>query len=150
MTDFWSARTGRERLLIIALALICTAYAALVGVWQPALRHRAALLDDITRYARTATVLADAVAAGATFVMPATDVPLPTIITDTAAIHHLRIRRLQPTADAAEITLEDATFDTVLLWIEALENQHGLRILALTMTRRPEPGQVATTLTIGR
>jgi hypothetical protein len=31
-----------------------------------------------------------------------------------------------------------------------LERDHGLHITALTLTRRPEPGQVATTLSITR
>ncbi len=150
MTAFWAARTGRERVLLACLAIVCIAYALMVAVWQPLQRHRDTLTSDIARYTRTAAALSDATAQGAVFATPAADTPLPAIITDTAATYQLTIRRLQPTPNAAEVTLEDAAFDAVLLWVEALERDQGLRIVSLTMTRRPEPGLVATTLTVGR
>lgn len=150
MMGFWAARTGRERLLIVGQALVCATYAIVAGIWQPLQRHRDMLVNDIVGYTRTSTALSDAAASGTTFTIPADDRPLPTIITDTAAAYQLMIRRLQPTTNAAEIALEDATFESVLLWVDALEREHNLRIVALTMIRRPEPGLVAATLTIGR
>lgn len=148
MMAFWGARTARERLLIIALGFLSVIYLLIVTVWQPLQRHRTTLTDDIARYAR-ATAALSTIPAGLV-APPSADTPLPGIITDTAATYQLTIRRLQPSTDTADITLEDAPFDAVLLWIDALERDHGLRIITLTMTRRPEPGLVATNLIVGR
>ncbi|MGL5011221.1 MAG: type II secretion system protein GspM, partial [Paracoccaceae bacterium] len=150
MMAFWAARTARERVLLACLAVVCLGYALIVGVWQPLQRQRDGMSSDIARYMRTAEALSAAAAQGVAFVTPASDAPLPAVITDTAAGYQLVIRRLQPTANAAEITLEDAGFEAVMLWLEALERDHGLRVMTLTMTRRPEPGLVATVLTVGR
>jgi general secretion pathway protein M len=150
MTAFWTARTRRERLLLACLALVTLIYFLFVAVWQPLQRHRATLTDDIARYARAAVALSAIPAGSVAFPGLTADTPLPSIITDTAAAFQLTIRRLQPTEGTADITLEDAPFDAVLLWLDALERDHGLRIISLTMTRRPEPGLVAATLIIGR
>jgi general secretion pathway protein M len=150
MSAFWMARTPRERILIAALGLFLAVYAAFVAVWQPLHRHRATLTDDIAHYARAATALSAIPTGSVALPALSTDTPLPSIITDTAATFQLTIRRLQPTDGTADITLEDASFDAVLLWIDALERDYGLRIITLTMTRRPEPGLVATNLIIGR
>jgi general secretion pathway protein M len=148
MTAFWVARTARERVLIAILVLFAAVFLVVTTVWQPLLRHRIALTDDIARYARATTALS-AIPAGLTVPVTA-DMPLPSVITDTAATFQLTIRRLQPSEGAADITLDDAPFDAVLLWLDALERDHGLRIINLTLTRRPEPGLVATNLMIGR
>jgi general secretion pathway protein M len=150
MIAFWAARSPRERALLSGLALICLVYLGFVGLWRPLQGHRDRLMADIARFDRTAAALSEAVGQGAAFAAPTAGTPLPQIVTDTAAAYQLTIRRLQPTDNAAEITLEEAAFDAVLPWIEALERDHALRILTLTMTRRPEPGLIATTLTVGR
>ncbi len=148
MTAFWKERTGRERLLIMVLGLVSATYLLLAAIWQPLQNHRATLTDDIARYARATTVLST-IPGG--YVAPiANTTPLPGIITDTAATYQLTIRRLQPSASTADITLDDARFEAVLLWIDALERDHGLRIVTLTMTRRPEPGLIAANLIVGR
>jgi general secretion pathway protein M len=150
MTAFWTARTRREQLLLAGLALILSVYFMFAVIWQPLQRHRATLTDDIARYARAATALSAIPAGSVAQPGLAADTPLPGIITDTAATFQLTIRRLQPAEGAADITLEDAPFDAVLLWIDALERDYGLQIITLTMTRRPEPGLVAATLIVGR
>jgi general secretion pathway protein M len=148
--EAWRARTPRERMLILSLAVTLALWAGIAGLWQPLEAHRARLIDDIARYTRTATLLTTAAAGGIALPVPGSDAPLPAVITDTATAYQLTIRRLQPTADAAEIVLDDAAFEAVLVWLEALERDQGLRIRALTLTRRPEPGIVGTTLTVGR
>ena len=72
------------------------------------------------------------------------------ILTDSAATFGLTISRLQPQGTQVLVTLEDAPFDTVLLWTQSLLQDDGLRLTQLTLTRRPAPGIVATTLTVER
>jgi general secretion pathway protein M len=148
--SFWGARTGREKVLIGCLGLTCLGWALFAGVWQPLQKHRVTLTEDIAQYARTSAALSTASPGDASFSAVAPDAPLPSILSDTAMAFQLTIRRLQPTQNAAEIVLEDAPFETVLMWVDTLERDQGLRVIAIDMTRRPEPGVVATTLTIGR
>jgi general secretion pathway protein M len=75
---------------------------------------------------------------------------VPAILTDAADTFGLKISRLQPQGNGAQLTLEDAPFDSVLLWIEALQRDDALRLIDLTLTRRPAPGIVGATLTMER
>ena len=76
--------------------------------------------------------------------------PVPIVITDTAAVFQLVIRRLEAEGTGARVVLEEATFQQVILWLEALERDHRLRVRDLEMTRRPAPGVVSVTLALER
>jgi general secretion pathway protein M len=148
--DQWQARTARERVLIGLMMGVATLWVAITLIWQPIMQERARLAGDIARYDRAIAAL-NAMAAGGPVAPPVVDdAALPVIITDTAANFALTIRRLQPAGDSVQVTLEDAPFDAVLFWIEALERDHGLRVQTLDLSRRPAPGVVSTNLTVGR
>ena len=62
----------------------------------------------------------------------------------------LVIRRLEDEQNGARVVLGEATFEQVILWLELLERDHGLRVIELEMTREPAPGVVSTTLVLER
>jgi general secretion pathway protein M len=151
VTAFWAARTTREKLMLIGVGAILVAYLAFAALWQPLVQQRAAMMADIARYARLQPALAIAAAnAGGSGLPASAEMPIPTILTETAGSFGLTIRRLQPSGTTAEVTLDDAAFDTVLPWIDVLERDHALRIVAVSMARRPAPGLISTTLTVAR
>jgi general secretion pathway protein M len=150
MNAFLSARTPRERVLIVVLALISAAVLGHLILWQPMAQHRLALQQDIARQARSFAALTALPPDTGLPPLARSDLPLPGIITETVAAYQLSIRRLQPADTSADISIEDAPFDAVLLWVDTLERDHGLRIISLSLTRRPEPGIVAATLIVGR
>ena len=152
LPSWWAARTPRERGLLGALAVAALAWALVTLVAQPLLAARADARADILRsdaaLARLAALPAPGTAA-APVARASTD-PVPAILTRTATGFDLAIERIEPEAEGARLVLEDAEFARVLGWIEALERVHGLRLDALEMQRRPEPGVVAARLTVGR
>lgn len=148
--QFWAERTPRERVLLLLLALTSAGYALIAGLWLPLQAERDRLLQTIARYDRATMQLSDIAVTGLLPAPITADMPLPTLITTTADSYQLTVSRLLPAADSVEITLENARFDAVVAWLHALEQEHALRILTLNLTRRPEPGVVATTLSVGR
>ena len=143
------SRTPRERGLIAAAAALLVVWAVAILVWQPLRSGRAALEEDLLRADQMlARVQRLPPPAGAAPVND--DRPLSVIATTSAGDMGLQVRRLQPQGDAVQVQVEDASFDFVLLWIAALERDHGLRLSDLTLTRRPAPGSVAATLTLER
>ena len=142
-------RTPRERLLIAAVGALLLVWAAFAMVWQPLLAHRATLEADILRTDQLLARVRRLPPSSGT--APVTDDrPLSVIATTTAGDIGLEVRRLQPQGDAVQVVVDEAPFDFVLLWIAALERDHGLRLTDLTLTRRPAPGTVAATLTLER
>lgn len=149
LATLMQSRTPRERRLIAAAAALLAVWAVVMLVWQPLRSGRAALEADLLHADQMlARVQRLPTTAGAAPVND--DRPLSVIATTSAADMGLQVRRLQPQGDAVQVQVEDASFDFVLLWIAALERDHGLRLSDLTLIRRPAPGSVAATLTLER
>lgn len=145
-TTFLADRTPRERVLLLGLTVTAIVAAAVLGVWQPLRAQNAAFADALNRTERAARQVANLPAQTDSVVPDAR--PAPVIITEAAESFGLQIRRLQPQGSTVQVALDDAAFDAVLLWLEALERDHGLRLADLALTRRPTPGMVAATLTL--
>lgn len=146
MNAFWVDRTPRERVMLLGLGMVMVTWLAFAGIWQPVQAQRAALTSQIARYQTAAQMLANP----SQITSPTDARPVPVIITESAATFQLTIRRLQPTGDQVQIVLEDAPFEAVLLWIEALTMDHALQLQSLDLIRRPAPGVVAATLTVAQ
>lgn len=146
----WIAlRSQRERLLLsvaCGLAMIWIGYAL---IWQPLRNQEAALLDQIARHESAIAILQTTPVTQA-ITTTADTRPVPVIVTDTAANFSLTIRRLEPEGSGARVVLDEVAFDNVILWLERLQQNHGLRVSSIDMDRRPTPGIVTATLTLQR
>jgi general secretion pathway protein M len=74
------------------------------------------------------------------------DMPLPARITKSAQDTGLVLRRIEPEGSGSRVTLDEAAFSTVLLWIADLEEQHDVSVRAIEIDRRPTPGIVSARL----
>ncbi len=147
MTDLFANRTPREKVLLAGLAALALLWLTVTQVWQPlhALRQ-----DIAARIPRIERALAEVKANPIPQTTASDPRTTPALLTDAADTFGLTISRLQPQGTQVLVTLEDAPFDTVLLWTQSLLQDDGLRLTQLTLTRRPAPGIVATTLTVER
>lgn len=151
LQDWVAQRTDRERLLLGAGLILAVSWFGIAVVWQPLQLHRANLEARIARYDSGLAILQNPAFSVADPGAPAADSrPVPIIITDSAAVFQLVIRRLEAEGSGARVVLEEATFEQVILWLEALERDHGLRVGDLEMTRRPAPGIVSVSLGLER
>lgn len=148
MTALFANRTPREKLLLAAMSGLVLIWLAVSHVWLPLQTHRH---DIAARIPRIERALVQAQTGPETLAAQTVDPrPIPAIITDAADAFDLKISRLQPLNGQVQLTLEDAPFETVLLWIEALQRDDALHLVDLTLTRRPAPGVVGTSLTLER
>jgi general secretion pathway protein M len=146
----WQRRGRRERVLLAGLAAGVGAYLAATQAVAPLLAARAdgraAIARNDAALARLAALPEDA----APRLGGSDGRPVVAVATDTAAEHGLTIRSVEGDGGGARLELADAGFAELVLWIEVLERDHGLRAVALEMERRPEPGVVASRLTLAR
>lgn len=148
LRTFAASRTPREQALACAMAALVLVWLGFAQIWQPLQAEHRRLA---ARIPRLEAALAQLQSVPATAADPAPDQrPTAIILTTSAETFGLRISRLQPQGTQVQLALEDAAFDTVLMWIETLERDHALRLIALNLTRRPATGVVATTLTVER
>ena len=147
---WWAQRTARERILIGAMALALGGYLLAVWAVQPLLASRSEALATIAQIDRALAQLASSPESVAAQPAAISDQPVTTIVTETAVEFGMTIRRIETEAAGARLSIDDAAFDNVLRWIEGLETDHGLRVVAVEMDRRPEPGMVSASLTVAR
>lgn len=140
-------RTPRERWLLVVAGAAVVAWIAFAFVWQPIQARREAASRQIALYERAIVALQAAPAVAAP---PADPRALNAIVTDAASGFGLLIRRLEPEGNRIRVTVDEAAFQTVILWLEAMQRDSGLRASELDMTRRPAPGVVNATLVLER
>ena len=149
--DWFLQRSPRERLLLCVLGACALVWIAVSVIWQPLRQHRSALENRIALYDVGLTALQNpAFVARKGTAMIVDNRPVPVILTESAAVFQLAIRRLESEGAGARIVLEDASFEQVILWLETLKREHGLNVTALEMARKPAPGVVSTTFALER
>lgn len=148
LASWWSGRSARERVLLLGMATALGLYLVVVGIAQPLLAARAETRAAIGRYDAGLAQLAALPETGTAPAAPALDRPVTAIVTETAPDFDLAIRQIEPEGSGARLAIEDAGFAEIILWIESLEREHGLRLIAIEMDRRPEPGIVSARLTL--
>lgn len=146
--SWWGQRSPRERVLLAGLAALAAACLGFVLVVRPMLAARSEALDSIARSRMALERLAAAPAAAPP--AASSDQMVPAILTATATGFGMTIRRIEPEAEGARLTVDDASFDDLLRWIEALGTRHGLHAVAVRMDRGAGPGLVDADLTVQR
>lgn len=147
LRTWWSGRTGREQALLLLAGAVLGIYILTVVVAQPLLAARG---EALARIAEMDAALARLES------LPDDDAPasaidmraVPAIVTDTAPEYDLVLRRIEPEGAGARVVIEDAGFAEIMRWIAALEGAHGLRLSAIEIDRRPEPGVVSARATL--
>ena len=145
VTDWLATRPLREQGLLLAAFVMGLVYVGVTLIWWPLMAERAQVQARIAQMDHALTVVAGLPARA---IVVADTRPLARILTETAPEFGLSIRRIDVTAAGADLTLDDAAFDGVVLWLDALEGEHGVSVAALQVTKRPVLGQVAAMMTL--
>ena len=136
--DWLMERTPRERWLLGMGAAMVLVWVAITLIWQPVQSRRQDARQQIAFYDRALAALQSSDAPAA----PVDARALNAIVTEAAARFDLTIRRLEPAGERIRVTLDDAAFQTLVLWLEAMDRDSGLRATELDLSRRPAPGTV--------
>lgn len=142
----WLAgRSARERALLACGAAALILAVLILGLWQPLRASRAADLARSARYDQLTRALAELPATTTTARPPPDPRPIAAVLTQTAAAQGLAILRLDtPLPDSASLTLQDAPFDTLILWIDGLTRDAGLAVTSITLRRSEATGLAAS------
>lgn len=143
-----AARNAREQAMLAVAAVLAAVAAGYTQIWTPLDGARSAALADIARHE---LAMARVLAAGPDLLPgpagPA--VPAPTVVATSAPAFGLAVQRVEPEGASTRVVLDNAVFADLLRWLVELEARHSLRILAVELERRPEPGVVSARVTLG-
>lgn len=140
------ARSGRERAMLAAALGLGATYVMQSQVVRPVLAWRATAQAEIARIDAVRQALGQAAPSPS----GPRDTPAARVVTDSAAPFGLTIRRLEAEGSATRVVLDEAPFDALVGWLQALEHQHGLQVTQIALDRRPAPGLVAAQITLAQ
>lgn len=149
------AREPRERLTLAAGAVAVALTLLFLLVIEPMTSYRAALESRVAQQRETVAWMQAAAAELKS--RPAASLPsntsgsLLTRIDAAAKAGGLgsAVKRIQQDGNrAARVRVEGAVFDDLVLWLEALQSQYGVRAADITLERGEAPGRVNASLTL--
>lgn len=160
MKQWFFALAPRERVMVVAGAIVVVLAIFYYGIWHPlnsslaTARTRVIAEADQTRWLlglrEEARLLQASNRNGQT---KGRNESILALVDATSRANGLgeAVRRIQPeNNDQATVTLESANFNQMLYWLRILRRDYGISVSALTVTREEKPGLVQARLTLQR
>lgn len=137
----------RERMLVLLVLPLVMLLAGWSFGWQPLENLRSTREAEIASYRLVAQSAAEARARPDAGAGGETDAaPFAARVTSSAEAAGLSLSRLEPEGERLRVTLEEASFAQVVLWISDLEAEQGVALAAIEMDRRTAPSVVSARL----
>ncbi len=150
----------RERQLVLAASVLVITTLLYLIIWEPihdgvdnqAQKYQSQL--DILDWMQTAATEVRALKATGTAKRRSNSAqPVTLLVEQSAATAGLKpfIRKLESTSDkGARITIDAASFDQVLLWLNSLQTQYGISVSSANLDRAEKQGAVNARMTLSR
>jgi general secretion pathway protein M len=140
--------SGRERALILVGLPLVLIFAGYRLGWQPLEDLRAARGAEIAGYRFVAEAVAEVgpQPAAVEDAVEDDEAPFAARVTQSAEAAGLALSRLEPEDERLRVTVEDAPFASVVLWIADLEGERNVTLAAIELDRRIAPGTVSARL----
>jgi general secretion pathway protein M len=153
--EWFAGLNQREQLSVLVLALALGLYLVYMLLWLPLDGRReelaqqnegvAASLQRVDAMVSEITRLRDS---GAD---PGVRRNLTTLVNQSTGRHGLQVTRLQPNSRGdIQVRLESAAFDSLLAWLDDIENGEGLLVTEVSITQAGAPGRVNATIRISQ
>jgi type II secretory pathway component PulM len=160
MRDWFESLEQRERLFVMAAALLLAIAVFYLAVWMPLGRGQKSLTTSIDTWrdslAELRVLKGSAAAAGSTPELPADANQSLVVIVDNslrARALYNSLKRSQPTAtNGIRVEFENVAFDDLVLWLGGLSSSYGLQVQSgsFSSASQENDGRVNSTLTLER
>lgn len=150
----------RERQLVLTASVVIVITLLYLTIWEPIHKgiedqtQKYQTQADILDWMQTAAIEVRTLkATGATKRRTNSSQPVTLLVENSAAAAGLKpyIRKLESTTDkGARVTIDAASFDQVLLWLNTLQTQYGISVSSAKLDRVDEAGAVNARMTLNR
>lgn len=144
LKDKFKALTEREQLLVLISVVAVVVGLFYFVIWQPlqtgiaqqttTLEKQTEMRDWVQRQAIKATQLRSLAGKKSGF-----NGSLPQAVNATSARHQIAISRMQPQSEELQVWVDEAEFNKVLAWLQALEKM-GILIKQVDISESNTPG----------
>lgn len=150
----------RERQLVLTASIVVITTLLYLLIWEPIVngvgdqKQKYDSQADILDWMQTAAVEVRTLkATGAAKRQTNSSQPVTLLVEQSAAAAGLKpfIRKLESTSNkGARITIDEASFDQLLLWLNTLQTQYGISVTSANLDRVEKPGAVNARMTLSR
>ncbi|MGO2275630.1 type II secretion system protein GspM [Pseudoalteromonas nigrifaciens] len=140
----WRSLKEQEQQLIIVASGIFIVFILVMGIFRP-LNNAIASAEQSQLKQQELLVWVDESivklkAAGNTQVVNSQNISQ--IVNATRGHYKINISKMQPSNNSLRLTLDSVEFNQLILWLDELVNQHGLRVENLDLSRDDKSGYV--------
>lgn len=160
MRTWFDSLQQRERVVVIAGAVLVLLALLYVLAWAPLAAGRQALAEDVSRWEQSLAdlrPLRGLQSSGATDAQSSNSAAqTPVVIVDqTLRVRGLdrALQRSQPTGSSGiRVEFENVAFDDLVLWLGDLSSDYGMQVTSGSVSQSPQsaPGRVNATFTLER
>lgn len=158
--NWYQGLQQRERQLVLAASTVIIITLLYLIIWEPI--HKG--IEDQTQKYQTqveiidwmqtaATEVRTLKASGASKRRTNNSQPVTLLVENSAATAGIKpyLTKLESTSDkGARVTLDAASFDQVLLWLNTLQTQYGISVSSASLERDDKAGAVNARMTLDR
>ncbi|MGX9417952.1 type II secretion system protein GspM [Vibrio sp. RC27] len=147
LRSWWSQISSRERWLVGTLAGLGLLVLFVFGFWQPmnqslvsskqALEREKSVLQTVMTQSNRIESLRKEKGIEST-----SQEPLNQVIAASSKKLNISLIRIQPRDQELQVWVEPLRFDTLLDWINTLDRNFGIQVVALDIERSDKPGMV--------
>ncbi|MEW8079063.1 MAG: type II secretion system protein M [Candidatus Thiodiazotropha endolucinida] len=159
MKEWWQSKTPQEHMALIIGAAAILLLLVYLLLWRPfnqALDKKALLVESqqlTLNWMQDNLDLVKSLRSQQRTKGAGSNEALLTLVDRTAKKIRLRqqIQRIKPQGDnAVQLWIEEAPFDTIIIWLGQLTQTHAIEIDSLTIDRQDKPGLVNARLVLQR
>ena len=150
----------RERQLVLAASVVVIATIFYLVVWEPIIngvddqtQKYQSQLDILEWMQGAATEVSALKATGASKRRSNSNQPVSLLVEQSATTAGLKpyLTKLESTSDkGARVTIDAASFDQILLWLNTLQTRYGISVSSANLDRDDKPGAVNARMTLSR
>jgi general secretion pathway protein M len=158
--NWYQGLQQRERQLVLAASAVIIITLLYLTIWEPIHQgiedqtQKYQTQVDILDWMQTAAIEVRTLqASGAAKRRTNSSQPVTLLVETSATTAGLKpyLSKLESTSDkGARITIDAASFDQLLLWLNTLQSQYGITVSSANLDRNNTPGAVNARMTLNR
>jgi general secretion pathway protein M len=158
--NWYQGLQQRERQLVLAASAVIIITLLYLTIWEPIHQgiedqtQKYQTQADILDWMQTASVEVRTLkASGAAKRRINSSQPVTLLVENSAATAGIKpyLSKLESTSEkGARITIDAASFDQLLLWLNTLQSQYGITVSSANLDRNNTPGAVNARMTLNR
>jgi general secretion pathway protein M len=158
--NWYQGLQQRERQLVLAASVVIIVTLFYLIIWEPV--HKS-IEEQTQKYQsqtgilqwmqNAATEVNSLRASGGAKRRTGGNQPVTLLVENSAATAGLKpyLSKLESTSDkGARVTIDAASFDQLLIWLNTLQTQYGISVTSANLDRNEKPGTVNVRMTLNR